>query len=197
MIQSSPQDKRNGATKAFEEEKYKTFVHDEADFEAIAKGTFSPAAEDSSFRSGFRRYGAAKLFLIMMMYSLQRRMNQDAELKNICVLGVDPGSMITGLQRNAPWIIRVLIFKIINPIILYLSPNGNNVRSTQRSASDVLEAAFGSGSGELPKSLYFDARQPLETSVESKDDQKQNLVWTETAKIAQLREGDTLLSEWQ
>ncbi|KAK3937346.1 hypothetical protein QBC46DRAFT_12167 [Diplogelasinospora grovesii] len=191
-----PNDKRNASSKAFEEEKYKTFVHDEAGFEAIAKGTWSSAEEDPSFRSGFRRYGAAKLFVIMMMHELQRRMDHDAALMNVCVLGVDPGAMITGLQRLSPWFIRVLLFKVIYPIIVYLNPNGP-IRPPQRSASDVLEAAFGSGSGELPKDLYFDGTRPLETSAESRDAQKRDLVWRETVRYAHLKEGDTILGNWQ
>jgi hypothetical protein len=190
----SPNDKRNAITKAFEEEKYKTFVHDEASFEAIAKGIWSSAEEDSSFRGGYRRYGASKLFLIMMMHELQRRLDREAALKNICVLGVDPGPMISGLQRLSPWVIQVLIYKVIYPILVYFYPNGP-IRPTRRSASDVLEAAFGSGSGELPKDLYFDGTRPLETSAESRDVQKRNLVWTETAKYALLKEGDTILGD--
>lgn len=194
-MQCSPKDKRNAVTKAFEEEKYKTFVHNEADFEAIAKGTWSPAKEDPSYRSGFRRYGAAKLFLIMMMYELQWRMDKEAALKNIRVLGVDPGSMISGLQRLAPWVIRVLIFKVIYPVLLYLHPNNGHIRPTKHAASDVLEVAF--GSRESQKHVYFEGRQPFETSDEARDGQERNLVWKETVKYAQLKEGDTILSNWQ
>lgn len=172
--------------------KYKTFVNDEAGFDAIVKGTWSSAEEDPSFRSGFRRYGAAKLFLIMMVHELQRRMDQEATLKNICILGVDPGAMITGIQRLAPWVIRVLLFKVIYPIIVYINPNGP-IRPPRRSASDVLEAAFGSGSGLLPKGMYFDGTRPMETSTESRDARKRNLVWKETAKYAHLKAGDTIL----
>ncbi|KIW14108.1 hypothetical protein PV08_06889 [Exophiala spinifera] len=190
-----PNDERNASGKAFEEERYKIFVRDEADFEAIAKGAWSSAEEDSSWRSGFRRYGAAKLFLVMMMHELQRRLDQDPELKNICVLGVDPGGMITGFQRHAPWVIRVLVFKIIYPIIVYLYPNGRMVRPPPRSAADVLEAAFGSSSAGLPKDLYFDGTERMETSAESKDARKRDFVWRETAKYAHLKEGDMILGD--
>jgi len=190
-----PTDKRNDITKAFEEEKYKAFVHDEAVFEAITKGDWSSAKEDPSYRSGYRRYGAAKLYLIMMTYELRRRMDQEAALKNIQVFGIDPGAMISGLQRLAPWFIR-WVYKFIYPPIVYLNPNGK-IRPTRRSASDVLEIAFASNSDELPKDLYLDGRQPCETSAESKDIQKRKLVWTETVKYAQLKEGDTILGDWQ
>lgn len=159
---------------------------------------FSPAKEDPSWRSGFRRYGAAKLFSIMTMYELQRRMNKDPDLRKICILGVDPGTMSTGIQRHAPWFIRVLLFQIIYPIILAFNPNGP-IRSTEKSASDVVHAAFDSSaeSGESPKGLYYFNSKPLETSTESKDPEKQSLVWKETVQLAQLKKGETVLEDWQ
>ncbi|KAI3317206.1 putative short-chain dehydrogenase [Xylariaceae sp. AK1471] len=190
-------DPRNARTKAFDDPKYKTFVSDAASFEAIAKGTWSPATEDATFRGGFRRYGAAKLFLIMMQHELQARLDADPALNRICILGVDPGTMISGLQRLAPWFIRVLLFKIIYPLVVYINPNGP-VRTPSRSAGDVLEAAFGVGEGgELPKDKYFDGTTPLETSEESRDAAKRELVWKETVKLTGLKEGETALSNWQ
>ncbi|KAI1457497.1 putative short-chain dehydrogenase [Annulohypoxylon moriforme] len=192
-----PNDPRNVQAQAFDDPKYKTFISDAASYEAIAKGTFSPATEDASFRGGFRRYGAAKLFLIMMQHELQQRLNADPTLSKICVLGVDPGTMISGLQRLASWPIRVLMFKIIYPIILYLNPNGP-VRSTSRSAADVLEATFGVGEeGELSKDKYFNGREPFETSEESRDAAKRELVWEETVELAGLKGDETVLVNWQ
>ncbi|GAW13253.1 hypothetical protein ANO14919_026330 [Xylariales sp. No.14919] len=192
-----PNDPRNARGKAFEDPKYKTFISDAASFEAIAKGTWSPATEDSTFRGGFRRYGAAKLFLIMLQHELQARLDADPTLSKISILGVDPGTMISGLQRLAPWFIRVLIFKVIYPLVLYMNPNGP-VRPTSRSAGDVLEAAFTVGEeGWSPKDKYFDGREPLETSEESRDPAKRELVWEETVKLAGLEEGDTALANWQ
>ncbi|KAI1660721.1 putative short-chain dehydrogenase [Daldinia decipiens] len=178
-----PYDKRNDSTEAFADEKHKTFVKDQAGFEAIAKGTWSSAQEDPSWRGGYRRYGASKLFLIMMIHELQRRMSLDPVLRNVCILGVDPGTMTTGLQRHASWMIRVLIFQIIYPIIVFLMPNGP-VRSTQKSGSRVLHAAFESSPelGESPKGLYFLDEVLFETSAESRDVHKRNIVWKETVK---------------
>ncbi|KAI0885805.1 putative short-chain dehydrogenase [Annulohypoxylon maeteangense] len=192
-----PYDKRNEGTQAFDGD-YKTFVHDEASFEAIAKGTWSSAQEDPSWRSGYRRYGAAKLFSIMMIHELQRRMDRDPVLNKVSILGVDPGTMTTGLQRHANWIIRVLMFKIIYPIIAIFMPNGL-VRSTAKSASQVLEAAFESNPtyGEFPKDSYYFDTKPFETSTESKDLRKRDLVWKESVKYAHLEPGETILADWQ
>ncbi|OTA57643.1 putative short-chain dehydrogenase [Hypoxylon sp. EC38] len=189
-----PYDKRNEGTGAFDDKKYKTFVHDPASFEAIAKGTWSSAQEDPSWRSGFRRYGAAKLFLIMMIYELQRRMDLDPVLNNICILGVDPGTMMTGLQRHASWFIRVLMFKIIFPIIAFLMPNGL-VRSTRKSALQVLGAAFETNP-EFPKGMYYFDTKLFETSAESKDPRKRDVVWKESINYAHLEQGETILSHW-
>ncbi|KAI1475541.1 putative short-chain dehydrogenase [Daldinia eschscholtzii] len=193
-----PYDERNDSTQAFADEKHKTFVNDQASFAAIAKGTWSSAQEDPSWKGGFRRYGASKLFLIMMIHELQRRMNSDPVLKNVCILGVDPGTMTTGLQRHASWFIRVLVFQIIYPIIAFLMPNGP-VRTTQQSASRILHAGLESSPelGESPKGLYFINGALLETSAESRDARKRDLVWKESVKYTHLEEGETTLRDWQ
>ena len=139
----SPYDARNNETGAFADENSKTIIHDRSSFEGIARGTWCSANEDPSWRSGYRRYGAAKLFSIMTIHELQRRMNHDPVLNKVCILGVDPGTMSTGLQRHASWLIRVLLFQLIYPIIALFMPNGL-VRSTHKSASQVLHAAFDS-----------------------------------------------------
>jgi len=203
-----PHDPRNKATGAFTTPQYQTFLQDgqeQAIFSAIARGTWSPASEDTSWRSGYRRYGASKLFLIMaILHSLQHRLDRDpnrALASKIAVVGVDPGGMSTGMQRNAPWFMRYLIFGIIYPIMTMLWTSGRTAaRTTARSAADVLWAAFDVGEplpGPLPKSLYFDGRELLATSKESRDEQKWALVWRETAKLANLREGETALADWR
>lgn len=173
-------------------------IRDKDNFEAIAKGKWSSATEDPTWRSGYRRYGAAKLCLTMMMHELQHRMNTDPQLKNVCILGVDPGAMSTSLQRHASWFIRVLLFQIILPLTLLLMSN-SPLRPTQKSASHVLQAAFDSNEvlGQYPKDLYFNGDEPLETGEESRDAQKRELVWKESLRYTQLKEGETVLAAWE
>ncbi|KAI1850160.1 hypothetical protein JX266_004539 [Neoarthrinium moseri] len=196
----SPYDKRNVSTKAFIDDKYKTIIHHETSVKEIAQGNWSwgSAQEDQSFQGGTRRYGAAKLFLIMFQHELQRRLDRDPALTKICILGVDPGTMLTGLPRHAPWFIRVLIFQIIFPIIAALMPNGP-VRSTQLSASHVLGAAFDSTPdlGEYPRDRYLNGAESLETSAESRDVQKAEVVWKESVRLSQLKKDETVLVDWQ
>lgn len=135
----------------------------------------------------------------MMIHELQGRLNQDQALRNISILGVDPGTMASGLQRLAPWFIRVVLFKIVYPLILALNPDGDLIRSPESSAADVLDAAVGSISpdGEPPKEMYLYRRQQRETGSEAKDVTSRHVVWTETARYAELKQGDTVLSHWQ
>ncbi|KAI1122335.1 hypothetical protein F5Y10DRAFT_287275 [Nemania abortiva] len=105
----------------------------------------------------------------MMPHELQARLDAYPSLSRICVLGVDPGTMISSMTRLAPWFIRVLLFKVIYPLVLYLSLNGL-VRSMSRSAGDSLDAMFGvDEEGNPLKDKYFNGRALLETSEESMD----------------------------
>lgn len=134
----------------------------------------------------------------MMMHELQRRMDHDHSLKNICILGVDPGIMLTTIARRGPWFIRVFAFQVYFPLLAWLFPNGE-ARSTQKSAAHVLRAAFDSDEtlGEFPKAKYFHGLIPLETCVETRDAQKSDWVWKETIKYAKLREDETVLANIQ
>jgi hypothetical protein len=85
----SPKDPRAVRMKAFDDSRYKPFFSTAANFEEIAKGTWSRATEDASFRGGFRRYGAAKLFLIMMQHELQARLDTEGAPSKIRFVRVD------------------------------------------------------------------------------------------------------------
>ncbi|KAJ4351429.1 uncharacterized protein N0V89_006771 [Didymosphaeria variabile] len=173
-------------------------MRDEATFEAIGKGTWKPFVGNQSWMGGYCRYGAAKLCAMMMMHELQHRLNQDAALSRICVLAVDPGYMSTGLQRSLPWLARYIIFQVFFPVVAWLMPNGS-IRYPEMSASYVLRAAVerGPGLGELPKGLFFEGGKSAETSSESRDPRKRDLVWKESVKLAHLEDGETVLEGWR
>ncbi|KAK7995844.1 short-chain dehydrogenase [Apiospora marii] len=202
-----PHDPRNASGRAFADPKYQTIVTDAARVRAIATGAWSPATEDAGFRGGYRRYGAAKLCLIMLQHELQARL-LDAEAgsgeighsnSNLCVVGVDPGAMSTGMQRLAPWVIRVLFFRVLFPLVAYVAPKRAFLVPTGRAAGRVLEAALGTGEGgtALLKDKYFHEGVPMETSEESRDAGKRKVVWEESVKLAGLEEGETILRNWK
>lgn len=133
----------------------------------------------------------------MMQHELQARLNANAELNKISVVGVDPGAMMTGFQRSAPWVIRVLLFQFIYPLVLYFKPDNGTIRLPSRSATDVLEAAFATADHEDSfKDKYFDGTTPMETSEESRNEASRDLVWKETVKLVGLKPGETVLTKW-
>jgi hypothetical protein len=131
----------------------------------------------------------------MMIHELQRRMDQDPSLNNVSILGVDPGTMRTGLQRHASWFIRVFIFQFLYPLLAWLKPPGPT-RSTEQSASDIMGAAFDTNDvlGQFPKALYLDGTKLIEPSAESQDLRKMALVWNQTVKMTGLKREETLLA---
>jgi hypothetical protein len=137
---------------------------------------------------------------IELRYSpeLQRRLDSDPNLNKIAVLGVDPGMMPTTITIGTlPWVVR-LIFSAVARVASLVSPNGT-LRTTHKSAGDVLAAAFGTASpvGQLPKSLYLNGNVPKEISDEAKDVEKRASVWKASLQYAQLRDGETCLVDWQ
>ncbi|KAK7959422.1 short-chain dehydrogenase [Apiospora aurea] len=176
-----------------------TLIPDQASFEALANGTWG-SASDPLWRAGYRRYAAAKLCAMTMVHELQHRLAADPILSRVCVLAVDPGYMSTGLQRHAPWIVRLVIFQVLLPLGAWLMPGGP-IRSPETSATHVLRAALdadlgpGTGSGQLPRALYFDGAELAETSVEAKDEGKRQLIWTETVRLTGLRKAETILHD--
>ncbi|KXJ87995.1 hypothetical protein Micbo1qcDRAFT_167104, partial [Microdochium bolleyi] len=132
----------------FPTEQWKTFVTSKKDGEgggidAIAQGTWSSIADDPSPNSGFRRYAVAKFCLLSMMIELQRRIARDPVLQQITTIGVDPGTMPTGIIRRDTWLIRTGWHKSIVGAIAWLAsfvaPNGM-LRRTEKSAADVASA---------------------------------------------------------
>lgn len=107
--------------------------------------------------------------------------------------------MSSGLQRLASRVIRVLLFGVIYPLMLYFNPDTDRARTPARSAGDVLEAVFGAvgEGGKPPRDLYFGGRVLVEPGEESRDVGKRRLVWAETAKLAGLKDGKTVLAKWQ
>lgn len=209
---------RNNAGAQYIDERWHTIFHDSA--EPIAKGAWSTAKDDPSFRGGYRRYGAAKLCQVMMMlviflivwcYSsdtflcgspeLQRRIDKDPVLRNISVVGIDPGSTPTTLVRRGDWRIRGLwtyIMPWLVVILTWLWPNGTN-RTTAKSSRDILAAALDNSPvwGEKPKGLYLDGEIPKNMAAEARDPRKREQLWQDTLKYTGLSGGETVLANWQ
>ncbi|KAH8891741.1 putative short-chain dehydrogenase [Thozetella sp. PMI_491] len=199
-VAHDPYAPQNNSVGQFNDDKWKPIFHDST--EPIAKGTWSTATDDPSWRAGFRRYAASKLCQLMMVGELQRRLDEDPVLKDISVLGVDPGTMNSPMMRRAPWILRVVVFQfmvgIVSGIFDYIWPHPL-WRTTWRSAGDVVSAALdsGPGIGLRPKGLYFDGPKRAEMYAEARDPEKQLILWRDSVRYTSLKEGDSTLFNWK
>ncbi|KAH9993901.1 NAD(P)-binding protein [Xylariaceae sp. FL0662B] len=201
-LSSVPEDRHNVMNGSFKDEKFKTMISE--DLEAIAKGTWSPTTDDEPpWAPGYRRYGASKMCAVSMIHELQRRLDQDPVLNNVSVLAIDPGTMVTGIVRHSPWIVRVVVFQIILRLLAGLfvrwHPNGT-VRTPNKSSRDTIAAALDCGPPPLterPKGLYLNGSEPGDYNLEAKDPRKGQVIWEGSVRLTQLKGDQTMLQNWQ
>jgi hypothetical protein len=115
------------------------------------------------------------------------------------VLGVDPGGMPSGLTRRGGFVLAVagLILPLMAAISVRLSPNGA-IRTTAKSAADVLRAAFDTESlGEQPRAVYLNGTEIGESSEEARDKTKQGMLWRDSVRYTGLRSEETALVAWE
>ncbi|KAK7752657.1 hypothetical protein SLS62_005426 [Diatrype stigma] len=201
-----PFDERNkvGPYKHAYNGKWSEFFPDPIDIESIAKGKWSSSLDDPHPDVGYRRYGISKCCEVMMFRELSERLPNDPQLAKVDVLGLDPGGMPSSITRRTSWLMRFLslyvipcMMPIIGPLLTRLSPNGF-YRTTWKSGGDVVRAAFDTKElGEHPNGLYLNGTDPWEISAEAKDKRKTGTLWREALKYAGIKEGETILSQWQ
>ncbi|KAI0384678.1 NAD(P)-binding protein [Hypomontagnella monticulosa] len=189
------------------EEFHQIFSEKDGSTEPIAKGKWgirSGWTEDHS--AGMRRYGAAKLCEIMMMRELARRLPKDPQLSKIATLGLDPAAMLSRITRRSSlfnnWFVRVVVMQLIGPplaaLLTWWNPNGD-LRTTSKSAADVLRACFDTdrGLGEYPNGIYLNGDAISDVGAEAKDETKCRRLWSDSLGYANIKEGDTILADWR
>ncbi|KAG6353491.1 hypothetical protein INS49_005672 [Diaporthe citri] len=197
VVGSESHDPHNPKSKApFDGARWLEFMRDGSS-ESVARGMWSTSEEDPSYSGGFRRYGASKFCQAMMIPELQRRLDTDPALSNICILGVDPGSMPGNLTRRGPWFIWLLMYKLIMPwlapLMAWLQPNGP-LRTLKLGAADVIAGAF--RGSPPPNGGYFYGSRVEEMTAEAQDVKKRERLWVETVGHTGLKEGETSLEKW-
>ncbi|KAI4594987.1 hypothetical protein KJ359_007238 [Pestalotiopsis sp. 9143b] len=182
----------------YNDEKWKIFIrHDSID--DIARGTWSPNQPNEYPRcAGTRRYGAGKMFSIMNVGELQRRLDSDPTLSHISIVGIEPGSMGTDLVRRGDWFARVVFFPyiipLLAPLMTWYQPNGV-IRTISKSSADVVNAAFDTNPGLRGK--FLNGSELEDVVPEAADAKKRAMVWSDSVRYTQLTEDDTLLVNWR
>ncbi|KAM0442614.1 hypothetical protein ACHAQK_004310 [Fusarium lateritium] len=166
--------------------------------EELAKGKWSRPGSGGGWLAGYRRYGASKLCAVMLMHELVNRLAHDDKLSNITVVGLDPGVMGTDLTRRGSAVMYYslkLVAPLVAPLLVRFSPNGD-FRPAWKSAGDAIQLALKT-EALAGKSLYLNGTDELETAKEAQDYAKRKALWTYGLEAAQIKQGDTILQDWQ
>ncbi|KAF5671736.1 short-chain alcohol dehydrogenases/reductase [Fusarium heterosporum] len=166
--------------------------------EELAKGKWSKPGSGGGWLAGYRRYGASKLCAVMLMHELVNRLAHDPQLSHITAVGLDPGVMGTDLTRRGNALMYYglkYIGPLLAPLVIKFNPNGD-YRPSWKSAGDAIQLTFETEA--LPgKSLYLNGTDELETAKEAQDEVKRKALWAYGLEAAQIKQGDTILQDWQ
>ncbi|KAJ4397734.1 hypothetical protein N0V93_001969 [Gnomoniopsis smithogilvyi] len=162
----------------------------------LAKGLWSTPEQDPTAASGLRRYGASKLCQVAMMIELQRRLDATPALSRVCVSGIDPGGMPSGIMRRASFlqgtVINNIVGSLLAPIMTWWSPNGI-LRTPAKSAADILHILTLTGVSHNIKGAYFNGSEGATPSQEARDRKTGQMIWEESMELAGMVEGETAL----
>jgi hypothetical protein len=187
----------NKLTGYFNDEEWTTFFKDDDSFDAIARGTWATNASARPDIAGGRRYGAAKICAVMMIGELQRRLDADPKLRGISIIGINPGTMYTGIIRHGDWFTKVILFPLVMLPLSYLMAvfqRNPEIRTPSRSAGDLLKAAF--DVDPQLRGVYLNGTELAAVSREAADPAKCRMLWTHSVEYTHLTNKDTILVLW-
>ncbi|KAI1279655.1 hypothetical protein F5Y07DRAFT_357385 [Xylaria sp. FL0933] len=159
----------------------------EDNIESIARGTWCANNIVGPEIAGSRRYGVTKICAIMSIWELQKRLDADPLLRGISIVGVDPGEMPTGIVRHGNWMTRNIVVPIFLSLVAQVAvlfQANPYFRTTSKSASDVLAAAF--ETGPRLRGKYLDGTEISDVSSEAADTKKREMIWTESVRLTGL-----------
>lgn len=107
--------------------------------------------------------------------------------------------MSSDLTRRGGFLLTKVMIKwllpIVAPVAIKLNPNGM-FRPTWKSADDAIRLCF---EVDVPKGelVYLNGTDNLETGREAKDEEKRRELWSYGLEVAQIKQTDTVLRDWQ
>ncbi|KAL8727060.1 MAG: hypothetical protein Q9166_006303 [cf. Caloplaca sp. 2 TL-2023] len=147
---------------------------------------------------GLQRYAASKLWGMMFIQQLQKRLTGIPALRHIRALALDPGLVFsTNIIREQQWVWRQPLRKLLSavtPCVSLMVPNGT-LRTTRKVAKDILSACFGLDSRAFeswPDGSFLNGNRVAISSIEARDEEKQRQLWEGSLKLLDLHEEDTV-----
>ena len=178
-------------------------THDPAQNSGLPDAKYTTAEElahptpESAKNAGRQRYATSKLVNVMWTYALHRRFQAlytaTNGQKNLTVAAFDPGLMPgTGLAREAGPALKFVWNKAMPKLIpvmrKVISPN---IHRPEESGASLAWLAMTAGKEEAD-GKYFEARKAIASSVESREEGKQEDLWAWTVKNVAVNEEERM-----
>ncbi|KAI0468056.1 NAD(P)-binding protein [Xylaria cf. heliscus] len=153
----------------------------------------TPAVTDDNYGSGFLRYSNSKLAITMWMHALNRHLQHDTNLRRITAVTFNPGQLVDsrGLRTRTPRSTEYMQKLVFQPFAFLLRYVDQTMRSSDAAASDLVEVALSPQYADA--SGYFEMLKNCESSPESRDSAKQDVMWIKSAEWARVTASMTVL----
>ncbi|RYP06147.1 hypothetical protein DL764_003323 [Monosporascus ibericus] len=169
-------------------EKYPPTIPD--DLELLAK----PKAGANKMGLGFQRYANTKLVTVSWMYALNRHLQKGANLSKITAVAINPGNLVDSraLRVNTPGMLPLLQKFVLRPLMPLMRLRDPTMRQASAAGVDVAKLAvdqeYAGARG------YYTLLKEDESSPESKDEKKQEVLWVHSARWAGINKENTSLA---
>ncbi|KAH8602950.1 hypothetical protein B0O99DRAFT_16673 [Bisporella sp. PMI_857] len=137
-----------------------------------------------NFGHGFQRFANSKLAIVMWMYALNQFTEQNPLMSRITAVALNPGTLSDsrGFQTHTPPWMQYLFKFVIRPLQPLLSFRDPSMRTSAEASVDVMDLAMSKlAPGERG---YFKLREKVDSSPDSMDEKKQQLLWSKTEEWA-------------
>ncbi|KAI0900155.1 hypothetical protein F4806DRAFT_493149 [Annulohypoxylon nitens] len=160
------------------------------DLDLLAK----PVVYEDVFGRGFQNYANAKLVIICWMYALNRYLQKQAHLSNITAIAMNPGNLVDSraLQTNTPWWYPYMQTFILKPFLLLHQLRDPTIRTAAQAGIDVAELAL--NPTYVGERGFFTFLKKDESSAESREESRQEALWTKSLEWARITKDDTAMN---
>ncbi|KAJ8129601.1 hypothetical protein O1611_g4031 [Lasiodiplodia mahajangana] len=152
-----------------------------------------PTTDEDKFGRGYQRYATSKLVFTTWTHALNDYLLKDPSLSKITAIAMNPGNMVDSraLRRNTPVSLhrkQTFLFKPLQPLLNFLDPT---LRRAAPAAVDVVDLALSpTYAGQRG---FFTLLKKDQSSPESNDGKKQELIWRNTLEWARITQENTAL----
>ncbi|KAI1769307.1 NAD(P)-binding protein [Hypoxylon sp. FL1150] len=152
-----------------------------------------PASLGDKQAAGFHRYGNSKLAVTAWAHAFNRRLEKDQDLNRITAVAYNPGGLVDSraFRNNTPLSLNLLLTYVVRPLLPLFRRYNPRMRTGAESAVDTIELALGNVHSGYRG--YLELLEKDESSPESRDEAKQERLWTKSAGWAKINKDNTAL----